>query len=123
MGRKVIFFAFVFVTVFVAACGGNTGTNTVTQFASDANSATLSWQAPNQNEDGSILMDLSGFKIYEGPDRDTTTMRVISTVDDPGILTVVVDNLVAGNHYFAVTAVNGSGVESDFSNVVGLAAD
>jgi hypothetical protein len=38
-------------------------------------------------------------------------------VSNPGITLYVVDNLAAGTHYFAVTAYNTAGAESDRSAV------
>jgi hypothetical protein len=84
----------------------------------DANgnlSTTLSWTAPTQNEDGSQLTDLAGFKIYWGTSVGTYPNSV--TIDNPGILTYVVENLSAGTYYFVATAFNATGEESRFSGV------
>lgn len=85
---------------------------TVTQVS--LGSATLSWTAPTQNDDGSALTDLAGYKIYYG----TATGSYQNTVriDNPGLVTYVVDNLTPDTYYFVSTAFNSNGVESVFSN-------
>jgi len=77
---------------------------------------TVSWLAPTENTDGSALADLSGFIIYYGSRSDALTNSIeIPTV---GMLTYVVDGLVpAQTYYFAVTATNSRGFESERSNV------
>ena len=77
-------------------------------------STTLSWTAPLENEDGSQLMDLAGYKLYWGTSSGVYTNSV--TIDNPGITTYVVDNLVPGTYEFVATAFNASGVESRYSN-------
>ncbi len=78
-------------------------------------SVTLSWTAPMQNTDGSPLIDLAGSKIYYGLSEGSYP-NVIS-IDNAGITTFVVENLTPNTYYFVATAVNSSGVESDYSNV------
>lgn len=75
-------------------------------------STTLSWTAPTQNEDGSTLNDLSGYRIYWGttPGQYTNSVTV-----DAGLTTYVVENLSAGTYEFVATAFNASGVESRYS--------
>jgi hypothetical protein len=77
-------------------------------------SATLTWQPPTQNEDGTALVDLAGFTIYWGTTPGNYTESV--TVNNPGLTTYVVDNLAPGTYEFVATAFNASGVESQFSN-------
>jgi hypothetical protein len=87
---------------------------TITVTAVANGSATLSWAAPTQNEDGSPLTNLAGFKVHWGTSRGSYSNSV--TIDNPGITTYVVESLVAGTYYFATSAFNGQGVESNFSN-------
>jgi len=77
-------------------------------------SATLSWTAPTQNEDGSALTDLAGYKIYYGTSQGNYSSEI--RIDNPGITTYVVDNLSPQTYFFVATAFNSSGVESTFSN-------
>ena len=76
--------------------------------------ATLSWAPPTHNTDGSPLTSLSGYRIYFGQAPGVFTN--ILDVSNAGLTTYVVDNLVAGTWYFAVTAVDSSGRESSVSN-------
>ena len=76
-------------------------------------STTLSWTAPTQNEDGTPLTDLAGYKIYYGKASGSYTDQI--RIDNPGITTYVVNNLTPDTYYFAATAFNASGVESRFS--------
>ena len=77
-------------------------------------SATLSWVPPSQNTDGSPLTDLSGYTIAWGTQSGNLSNSV--TVMNAGITTYVVDQLAPGTYYFALRAVNSSGVESALSN-------
>ncbi|MBN1239296.1 MAG: putative Ig domain-containing protein [Gammaproteobacteria bacterium] len=77
--------------------------------------ATLSWTAPTRKTDGSPLTDLGGFRVYWG--RQSGSFQNVVTVSNPGITTYVIDNLTSGTWYFATTAFDSSGLESDYSNV------
>ncbi len=85
----------------------------VTQVA--LGSATLSWTAPTQNIDGSPLTDLAAYKIYYGNSPGSYPNQI--HIDNPGITTYVVENLVPNTYYFVATSINSMGVESEFSNV------
>lgn len=85
----------------------------VTQVA--LGSVTLSWTAPTENTDGSALTDLAGYRIYYGLAEGNYPNQV--PIDNPGITTYVVENLSPDTYYFVTTALNSSGVESDYSNV------
>jgi hypothetical protein len=77
---------------------------------------TLSWTPPTQNEDGSYLVDLAGYWIYWGnnPGTYTNWMRI----DNPGLTSMVIEDLVPGSWEFAMTSFNAAGVESSLSNAV-----
>ena len=92
---------------------------TVTQTA--PGSVTLSWNAPTQNTDGSILNDLAAFNLYYGKSPGSYTEEI--EVDNPGLTTYVVENLSPDTYYFAATAVNSSGLESDLSSPAILTVD
>lgn len=79
-------------------------------------SVTLSWTAPTQNEDGSALTNLAGYKIYWGTSPGTYPDEM--TIDNPGQTTAVIDNLVPGTYEFVATSFNDVGVESQYSNPV-----
>lgn len=77
-------------------------------------SATLSWTAPTQNEDGSVLTDLTGYKFYYGTSQGSYGNPIL--VSNPGITSYVIENLAPNTYYFVVTGVKSSGIESSFSN-------
>lgn len=77
--------------------------------------ATLSWQPPTQNTDGTPLTDLAGFKIYWGTAPGEYPHSL--TVENPGITAYVVENLVPATYYFVATALNTGGAESEASNM------
>jgi hypothetical protein len=84
----------------------------VTVSAAGTGSATISWQAPDQNIDGSALMNLTGYKIHYGTKPGNYTDTI--SVDTVGVTTYVVDSLPPGTYYFAISSVAG-GIESDLS--------
>ena len=77
-------------------------------------STTLSWTAPTQNEDGSALEDLAGYKIYWGTTSGVYTNS--ATIDTIGTTTYVVENLSPGTYEFVATAYNASGAASRYSS-------
>ena len=84
--------------------------------AGAANGAvTVSWTPPVRNADGTPLTDLAGFRIYWGTSQGDYPNSV--TIDNPGITSYVVDQLLPGTYYFVVRAVNKDGVESNNSKV------
>ena len=84
--------------------------------ASISHSATLSWEAPSTNTNGTALTDLAGYRVYYGSSATDLSHRV--QIKGVGIQTYVVDDLQAGTWYFAVMAVTSSGVESSLSDMV-----
>ncbi len=71
-------------------------------------SVTLSW---NRN----VEMDVTGYRVHYGTVSHTYTL----TQDAGNVLTTTVANLTTGTlYYFAVTAYNALGVESNYSNEV-----
>jgi hypothetical protein len=79
-------------------------------------SATLSWEPPTQNTDGTPLTNLAGFKVYWGTALGNYTSSV--TINNPGLATYVVENLTPNTYHFTVTAINSVSAESEFSNPV-----
>jgi Putative Ig domain len=87
---------------------------TIVVIAQAGNNVTLSWTTPVENTDGSVVSGLGGYKIYWGTSsRDYSHVEII---DNPGVTTYVVQNLSADTYYFASTAYDTSGAESDYSN-------
>lgn len=83
---------------------------------SSAGSATLSWEAPTMNADGTPLTDLSGYKIRYGT--SPGSLNQVIDVNNPGITTYVVENLGPATWYFSVSSVNSQGLESQPTGVV-----
>lgn len=79
-------------------------------------SASLTWEPPNSRVDGSPLANLAGYKIYYG--RMSGTYDYEIDVDNPGVSTYVVEDLVPGEWFFSVSAYDTDGLESGHSNEV-----
>jgi hypothetical protein len=88
---------------------------TVTSTATTG-SATLSWQPPTENADGSPLTNLAGYVIRYGTRSDALTLEL--TISNPGITSSVVESLTPATWYFTVSAYTSTGVES-MPSVVG----
>jgi hypothetical protein len=76
--------------------------------------AELSWTAPTQNEDGTPLTDLAGFKIYWGTTQGGPYPTSVD-IPDPAQTTHTVTGLADGTWYFVATAYNIGGTESQYS--------
>ena len=86
-----------------------------------ANAVTVSWLAPADNTNGTALTNLRGYKLYygEAPRDYSSTIKV----SNPGLTTYLIENLSPGRYYFAVTAYNSLGEESDFSPEISTIVD
>jgi hypothetical protein len=78
-------------------------------------SATLTWQPPTLNTDGSPLTDLAAFKVYWGTTQGSYTRS--QQVANAAARSYTVTGLATGTWYFVVTALSSQGVESPYSNV------
>ena len=89
---------------------------TPAQSAGDATrGATVSWEAPTTNTNGTALTDLAGYRIYYGSSPEHLSQsQKISTI---GLQTYVIEDLEPGTWYFAVMAVAANGAESKLSNM------
>jgi len=103
------------ITVSDGTDSADLGPFSVTVEAVSLGSATLNWQPPSENEDGTPLNDLAGYSIYWGttPGNYPNSVRI----DNPGLTTYVVENLAPGTYEFVATAFNAAGTESRYSNV------
>lgn len=88
---------------------------TITANSTALGSATLSWQAPTENTDGSTITDLAGYRIVYGT--SAGALNRIIEVTNPSVTSYVVDQLTSATWYFAVKAYSASGAESSQSNV------
>ena len=84
----------------------------------DAGSAsvTLIWTPPTENTDGSPLLDLAGYRILYGTSPGNYPLAI--DVNNPGLSTYVIVDLLPDTYYFVMTAVNSNGVESSPSSMV-----
>jgi hypothetical protein len=78
--------------------------------------ARLSWNAPVTNTDGTVINDLTGFRILYGS--SAATLDRTLAVNDVTARSATVTALTPGTWYFAVRAVNSRNRESGNSNVV-----
>lgn len=79
--------------------------------------ATLTWNSPTQNEDGSPLEDLGGYILYFGTSSGTYTQ----SIDVNNVTTYQLTGLSDGTtYYFAITAYDTSGNESTYSNELAM---
>jgi hypothetical protein len=85
----------------------------VTSSGSESGAATLSWQPPTRNENGSPLTNLAGYVVSWGTAPGQYSHSV--TLKNPGLTTYVVGDLGRGTHYFATKAFNSSGMQSRYS--------
>jgi hypothetical protein len=79
-------------------------------------SVSLSWMPPLDNEDGSALTDLAGYRIYSGLSPSNLTIH--DAVGSAGLTRYVITALESGRHYFAISAVNAAGTEGARSAIV-----
>ena len=91
----------------------------------DPVSARLSWSPPRQNEDGSSLRNLVGFRVYHGRCaalglcHDDAHRTLLDVIEVRGQSSLIIRGLEAGETYFFfVTSYNSAGVESDPSTTV-----
>jgi Fibronectin type III domain len=95
--------------------GSATSAQSVKGPASISHSATLSWEAPTANTNGTALTDLAGYRIMYGSSASELSQTVHIT--GVGIQTYVIDNLAPGTWYFAVMAVTSTGEQSALSDI------
>ena len=101
--QNILFFSILLISVFLNAS------------ILSAGDATLSWDPPATNADGTPLDDLAGYSIYYG----TSSGSYSQNIDVGDTTTYIVAGLTEGlTYYFAVTAYDTSMNESDYSNEV-----
>ena len=79
-------------------------------------SATLSWEPPRRNLDGSPIKNLAGYFIYYGKDPDKLNSTI--KIADPYVTTYTVDRLGPGTYYFSVVAFTDTGIKGSVSPTV-----
>ena len=76
-------------------------------------SVSLSWQPPTEREDGTPLTALAGYRLFYGQSSRDYSEEV--RIDNPGVTTQLIENLSSGTWYFAMTAIDADGLESELS--------
>ena len=111
LGRNVI-------TVSTTDNASNTSSDTivVNRENDEKGSVTLSWKAPSERADGSPLNQLAGYRIHYGRMSEIYDYEV--AIENPGLVTYLVEELAPGDWYFAIVAYDAEGAESDFSKEV-----
>jgi len=127
MRKRFTCLSLIAIVTYVTACGGGASTAELTVSGggtgggtggSGTGTATLQWTSPTQNSDGTALVDLAGFRVFQGTTQNTSALRLVDTLDNPSVSIYVVENLSSGTYYFAITAVSDENAQSGFSNLV-----
>jgi hypothetical protein len=84
-------------------------------FVSGNGTASLTWDAPLTDTNGTPIVGLAGYHIYAGTDPDDLTLK--GGVSGAAATSFEIMGLPAGTYYFAVTAYNVYGDESVKSNI------
>ena len=74
----------------------------------------ISWTAPTQNTNGTMLTDLAQFRIYVAT--SITGLAAATPAEVGAAVTTHTVRKANGRHFVAVTAVNAHGIESALSN-------
>ena len=93
----------------------STTTNYTLTCSWGGDSARLSWNAPATNTNGTVLSDLTGFRVVYGT--SATALNQSQSINDVTARTATVSALTPGTWYFAVRAVSAQQRESADSNV------
>jgi len=71
---------------------------------------TLTWTAPTQNDDGTPLTNLAGYKLRYGT--SATGLTQLVDIPNPTITSASIESLSAGTWYFTLSSYTTAGVES-----------
>jgi hypothetical protein len=103
-------------TTYSLSCSGSGGSAMAMISVQVNGTVTLSWQPPALREDGTPLDDsLAGYRVYYGAFSRNYTDSV--SITNPQV-TQQSFQLPSGLYYFAMTAIDRDGLESDYSNEV-----
>jgi hypothetical protein len=99
-----IFYASLIIII-LAGCGGSSSQ------VSGTGSVSLAWNVPTTYVDGTRATGLIGFKVYYG----TASRTYTHIIDVKNVPSYTINSLFPGTYYFAITAYDSSGIESDYS--------
>ncbi len=80
----------------------------------------LRWAPPEENEDGSLVTELDGYRIYYGDSRGR--YPDMEEINDPRVTSHTVP-VTPGTYYVVMTALDGNGEESGYSNEIVAVVD
>lgn len=86
---------------------------TITVEATGSAAFELAWLPPTENEDGTPLVNLAGYRVYYGTVTGSYTETI--AIDLPGVTRYLIENLAPGRYFLVMTAVNSLGTESDYT--------
>lgn len=101
----------------LVACAPESPEGGLPTHPSERFSVTLAWDAPSTDAMGNALEDLAGFRIYHSPVMPPDGPEG-TRIEVGGATEYTVQDLAAGSYWFAVTAVDASGNESDLSEAL-----
>ncbi len=101
-------------TTYTITCTNDTGSDSASVSVTPMGELNITWQAPTENEDGTDVLALSGYRIQYGVNSGQYT----DVVDVAGEVTTHSLRLPLGEYYLAMTALDVLGHESDLSNEV-----
>ena len=104
-----IFYLSLIISIF-AGCGGGAASFTPTN-ANATGSVALAWDVPNTYVDGTPVTGEMGFKVYYG----TASRTYTHIIDVKNVQNYTINALPPATYYFAITAYDSSGIESDYS--------
>lgn len=114
---RVIFLSALSITLISCSSSTESQVNNEGNISNKSGVATLSWSAPDKNNDGSTLNDLTEYKIHYGEQVNNLNESV--KINDINITSYVIENLNSNTtYYFSITAVNNQNTESAYSNIV-----
>jgi len=105
----------------LSACGSasvvqtNSGPQQQPPPGSVSGKATLTWSPVTQNADGTVLLNLAGYKVRYGT--SAGDLETVVQLADPTDTSYEVDGLDAGTWYFAVSAYTADGIDGELSNI------
>jgi fibronectin type 3 domain-containing protein len=100
-------FCILLIITILAGCGGG-----ITQTGATG-SVTLAWNEPTAYMDGTPASGTIGYKVYYG----TAPRTYANVVDVKNMTSCSIGALSSGRtYYFAITAYDATGIESDYSN-------
>jgi hypothetical protein len=108
-------FAGIVITVSDGAASASLPAFSITVSAPTTGTATLRWTPPTQNEDGTRIENLAGYRVYYGT--STSNLNQVLTISGASITSARIENLYPATWYFALKAYNAANVESSFSNI------